>query len=41
MMDKRYVAPEILSLQKCELKSDVWSLGIVFYEMLYGVVPFP
>ena len=41
MMDKRYVAPEILSLKKCELKSDVWSLGIVFYEMLYGVVPFP
>lgn len=36
-----YVAPEILRLQKHDpFKSDVWSLGITFYVMATGRMPF-
>jgi len=35
------MAPEILKQGKCSYKSDVWSLGIVLYEMTFGTHPFP
>jgi len=42
-----YMAPEVLengdkeiNKQVYENKIDIWSLGVVFYEMLYGVLPF-
>jgi len=35
-----YMAPEILKGQPYNLKADLYSLGVVLYEMLYGVCPY-
>ena len=35
-----YMAPEIMSKNCYTIKSDLWSIGIIIYEMLYGTVPF-
>ncbi|CAD8099760.1 unnamed protein product [Paramecium sonneborni] len=35
-----YMAPEIYSYYQYSSKTDLWALGIVFYEMLFGKVPF-
>jgi serine/threonine protein kinase len=34
------MAPEILDGTKYNHKADVWSLGVVFFEMLTGYSPF-
>ena len=34
-----YMAPEIFFQNKYSSKCDVWSLGILFYELLYGMTP--
>jgi serine/threonine protein kinase len=34
------MAPQILEGEKYNYKSDIWSLGIVFFEMLVGFAPF-
>jgi serine/threonine-protein kinase ULK/ATG1 len=33
------MAPQILEGSPFSAKCDVWSLGIVFYELLYGHTP--
>lgn len=35
-----YLSPEVCIGQEVDLRSDIFSLGIVFYEMLAGKVPF-
>ena len=35
-----YMAPEILFYQKYDSKADLWSAGIILYEMLWGKPPF-
>eukprot|EP01116_Phalansterium_solitarium_P022253 TRINITY_DN7280_c0_g1_i1.p1 TRINITY_DN7280_c0_g1~~TRINITY_DN7280_c0_g1_i1.p1 ORF type:complete len:699 (+),score=134.04 TRINITY_DN7280_c0_g1_i1:100-2196(+) len=36
-----YMAPEILRLQSYSVKSDLWSVGAILFEMLSGAPPFP
>ena len=35
-----YMAPEIIKNKKYDHKSDLWSIGIIFYEMLMGEPPY-
>lgn len=35
-----YMAPEILKKENYNRQSDLWSLGIIMYEMLFGIHPF-
>jgi len=35
-----YVSPELLKRQNYNNKIDVWSIGILTYELLFGRVPF-
>ena len=36
----QYIAPEILNGQKSEAPSDIYSLGVILYEMVTGRLPF-
>lgn len=35
-----YMAPQILIKIKYTGKCDIWSLGVIYYEVLTGVMPF-
>lgn len=34
-----YMSPQLLQKQKYSNKSDIWSIGLIFYEMLHGKTP--
>ena len=36
-----YMSPQILKKGKYTAKSDLWSIGLVYYEMLHGRTPWP
>ena len=35
-----YMSPQILNKESYSHKLDVWAIGIIFYELLIGTVPF-
>ena len=36
-----YMSPQILKHQTYTSKSDLWSVGLIFYELLHGQTPWP
>lgn len=34
-----YMAPEVLLRNHYSYKSDIWALGIIYYELLFGCRP--
>lgn len=36
-----YMAPEMLKGQSCDFKCDIWSMGVILYEMMTKKHPFP
>lgn len=35
-----YVAPEIIQNEECSFASDLWSLGVIIYQIFTGKTPF-
>ncbi len=36
-----YMSPQLLNHQSYTNKSDLWSVGLIYYELLHGYTPWP
>lgn len=34
------MAPEVIRKQRYGLKADIWSLGVIFFQLIFGRSPF-
>ena len=34
------MAPEVMKKEAYGLKADIWSIGIIFFQMIFGKVPY-
>lgn len=34
------MAPEVMGRKPYGLKADIWSIGIIFFQMIYGQYPY-
>jgi serine/threonine protein kinase len=34
------MAPEVMRMEAYDFKADIWSIGVVFYQLLFGDYPF-
>ena len=34
------MSPEMIGRKAYNSKSDIWSLGIIYYQMIFGTLPF-
>ena len=35
-----YMAPEILDAKAYDRKADIWSVGVLYYQMIFGEYPY-
>jgi serine/threonine-protein kinase ULK/ATG1 len=35
-----YMAPEVMQAQKYDAKADLWSVGVILYQLVTGIPPF-
>lgn len=35
-----YMSPQVLKQKQYTAKTDVWSMGVIFYELLFGRLPY-
>ena len=35
-----YMSPQVLKQKSYSNKTDIWSLGVVYYELLFGKLPY-
>lgn len=35
-----YMSPQVLRQQSYTNKTDIWSLGVLYYELMFGKLPF-
>jgi serine/threonine protein kinase len=34
------MAPEVMSRKNYGLKADIWSIGVIFFQMIFGQMPY-
>ena len=37
---RQYMAPEVLKRKRCSYAADIWAVGVILYEMVFGYRPF-
>jgi serine/threonine protein kinase len=34
------MAPEVMAREAYGLKADIWSIGVIFFQMMFGTIPY-